>query len=187
MGMTPGAYRRGGAGERIAYTVTDSPLGRLLVAATARGICGISLGDGDEELVAWLRAQYPAAELQPDAEPLGQWVRAVLVFLAGREPSLNLPLDVRGTAFQRQVWAALQTIPYGETRTYSQVAAGLGRPTATRAVARACALNRAALVIPCHRVVGADGSLTGFRWGLERKRRLLEQERTPGRDTQDPA
>jgi AraC family transcriptional regulator of adaptative response/methylated-DNA-[protein]-cysteine methyltransferase len=174
--MTPATYSRGGAGTRISYTTAPCALGRLLVAQTARGICRISLGTNADELAASLRAEFPAAEIRRDTGMLATSVGAILRYLGG-ERALDLPLDVRATAFQRRVWEALRRIPYGSTRSYAQVARAIGHPTATRAVARACAMNPAALVIPCHRVVRADGGLGGYRWGIERKRALLERER----------
>src|SRR2546426_1059044 len=163
-------------GARIAFTVVPCPLGRLLVAATERGICRIGLGAGAEELAAGLRAEFPAAEIRRDRGPLGRWVGAILRHLEGRSPHLDLPLDVRATAFQRAVWEALRKITYGSTRSYAQIARVIGRPRATRAVARACATNPTAIVIPCHRVVRQDGGLGGYRWGIARKRALLERE-----------
>jgi AraC family transcriptional regulator of adaptative response/methylated-DNA-[protein]-cysteine methyltransferase len=182
LGMTPTAYRRGGEGRRIGYTIADSPLGRLLVAATADGVCSVCLGDEDAPLEAALRGQYPAAQLVCDPEGLGRWVDALVRHLGGDLPHLELPMDVRATAFQRRVWAALQAIPYGETRSYSDIAKAVGQPGAARAVARACADNRVALIVPCHRVVREDGALGGYRWGVERKRALLDREKQ-----EDPA
>jgi AraC family transcriptional regulator of adaptative response/methylated-DNA-[protein]-cysteine methyltransferase len=179
LGMTPGQRRGGGRGQHVAYTLADSPLGRLLLAATERGVCALSLGDADGPLETWLRAELPAAELRRDDDTLAAWLADVLEHLAGRLPDLRLPLDVRATAFQRQVWQALQAIPFGQTRTYKQVAAAVGKPRAIRAVARACATNPVSLVVPCHRVVRCDGGLAGYRWGVDRKRRLLEAERPP--------
>ena len=176
MGMTPTAYRRGGAGEQIRYTTTESPLGRLLVAATAKGLCAVCLGDDDAQLELALRRAYPSADLSYDREALGEWVDAIVRHLEGEQPHLDLPLDVRATAFQRRVWAELQAIPLGETRSYGAIARAMGHPRAARAVARACAGNRLALVVPCHRVVRGDGDLGGFRWGVERKRALLDRE-----------
>jgi AraC family transcriptional regulator of adaptative response/methylated-DNA-[protein]-cysteine methyltransferase len=178
LGMTPATYRRGGRGMRIGYTIVDCPLGRLLVAATDRGICAVSLGGADGPLEAALRAEYPAAEIRRDDGGLGEWVNALLRHLNGDQPDLRLPLDVQGTGFQRRVWEQLRAIPYGNVRSYGQIARELGRPKAARAVGRACATNPVSVVIPCHRAVGQDGSLTGYRWGLERKRLLLERERT---------
>lgn len=175
LGMTPSAYRRGGRGMQLRYTLAASPLGRLLVAATDRGIAAVSLGESDPALEAGLRAEYPAAELARDDDALAPRVRAVLARLAG-SPGPDLPLDLNATAFQWRVWQELLRIPRGETRTYGEVARALGRPTAARAVARACATNPVALVIPCHRVVAGDGSSGGYRWGAERKKRLLEKE-----------
>ncbi len=176
LGMTPATYARGAPGLEIAYAVVPCALGRLLVAATARGVCRVSLGDSAALLEADLAREFPAARVRKDHAALERWVAAILAHLEGREPSLDLPLDVRATAFQRRVWLELQRIPYGETRSYTEVARRIGQPKATRAVARACATNPAALVIPCHRVVKEDGDLGGYRWGLERKRALLEQE-----------
>lgn len=176
LGMTPATYARGGVGAEIAYAVVPCPLGRLLVAATPRGVCRISLGADAAALEAELAAEFPAAHIRKDRTGLERWVAAILRHLDGREPHLDLPLDIRATAFQRRVWQELRHIPYGETRSYAEVARRIGRPTATRAVARACATNPAVLVIPCHRVVREDGDLGGYRWGVERKRTLLETE-----------
>jgi AraC family transcriptional regulator of adaptative response/methylated-DNA-[protein]-cysteine methyltransferase len=178
LGMTPNGYRRGGRGERIDYTIAPSPVGRLLVAATERGLAAVTLGDDDESLAAALREEFPEAEIleASDVSGIASLAAAILAHLEGERPSLDLPLDVRATAFQARVWEELRRIPYGETRTYGDVARAIGRPTATRAVARACAANPVALVTPCHRVVGADGAPTGYRWGVDRKRWLLERE-----------
>lgn len=177
-GMTPARYRRGGAGEQLRYTTTASPLGRLLVAGTARGICAVKLGADDGALVDELRDEFPRAELAEMPGPLAGWVRQLVAHLEGRRPHLQLPLDVQGTAFQWRVWRELQRIPYGETRSYAEVAAAIGRPSAARAVARACATNPACLVVPCHRVVAKDGGVSGYRWGVDRKQALLAGERT---------
>jgi AraC family transcriptional regulator of adaptative response/methylated-DNA-[protein]-cysteine methyltransferase len=175
LGMTPATYRRGGEGVSIAYAITDSPLGRLMVAATGRGICRVGLADTEGALERSLREEYPRATLERDEAALRDWVRAVLGEMAGaRRP--ELPLDVQATAFQWRVWQELRRIPRGETRSYAEVARRIGRPTAARAVARACATNPVALVVPCHRVVASDGRLGGYRWGAERKRALLERE-----------
>ena len=182
LGMAPSVYRRGGAGMHIGYTIVDSAntsLGRLLVAATSRGVCAVTMGSSDAELMRALAREYPAATIAPENEALGRWTKAVLAHLAGRQPRLELPLDVQATAFQWQVWQALASIPYGETRTYAEVAASIGRPRAARAVARACATNPVALAIPCHRVVPAAGGHGGYRWGVNRKRALLASERVP--------
>jgi AraC family transcriptional regulator, regulatory protein of adaptative response / methylated-DNA-[protein]-cysteine methyltransferase len=176
LGMTPAAYRRGGKGMQIRYAVVPSPLGRLLVAATDRGVCAVAFGQDDARLEADLRAEYPAASLEKDAGEFRGWIAAISRFLAGEGELLSLPIDVRGTAFQHRVWKALRDIPAGQTRSYGEVAASIGKPKASRAVARACATNRAAVVVPCHRVVRGDGGLGGYRWGPERKRRLLKLE-----------
>jgi O-6-methylguanine DNA methyltransferase len=160
----------------MTYTIVDCSLGRLLVAGTGKGLCAVKIGDQDGPLEEDLAREYPGAALGRDAPPLDRFVQPILAHLDGRSLHLDLPLDVRATAFQWQVWGHLQSIPWGETRTYSEVARAIGRPTAVRAVARACASNRVCLVLPCHRIIGADGSLTGYRWGLERKRALLEWE-----------
>jgi len=177
LGMTPATYGRGGRGAKINYTITRSALGRLLVAATERGVCAVKLGDSDQALQADLKKEYPAAEIRRMDTALQKPVELLLDYLAGKQPHLDLPLDIQATAFQWQVWEQLRAIPYGKTRSYGEVAKAMGQPTAVRAVARACASNRVALVIPCHRVIREDRSLGGYRWGLERKRKLLEQER----------
>jgi AraC family transcriptional regulator, regulatory protein of adaptative response / methylated-DNA-[protein]-cysteine methyltransferase len=176
LGMTPATYRQGGAGMKINYTIVSSPLGRLLVAATDRGISALYLGKDDGPLESSLRKEYPRAEIQRDSNGLEGWLGKILQHLRGREPNLDLPTDVQATAFQRRVWEELRKIPYGATRTYSQVARAIGKPTAIRAVARACATNPVSVVVPCHRVVREDGNLAGYRWGLERKLALLQQE-----------
>ena len=180
LGMTPAVYRRGGAGMQIHYTIVPCPLGLLLVAATERGICAINLGDSDEALVDGLTKEYPAAAIARDAAGLDSAVAVIIRHLHGQEPHLDLPLDVQATAFQWRVWEALQAIPYGSTRSYSEIARAIGQPTAARAVAQACATNRVALAIPCHRVVRENGDLGGYRWGIARKRTLLAQEQAGG-------
>lgn len=176
LGMTPATYRSGGRGESIRFTILSSESGRLLLAVTERGICAIELGDDDAALAQKLAREFPQAALQRDDAALRGWSRQVLE--AVREGTISrLPLDLRGTAFQLRVWRALQEIPRGETRSYASIAARIGRPSASRAVARACASNRVALVVPCHRVVRADGEPGGYRWGSERKRRILAAER----------
>jgi AraC family transcriptional regulator of adaptative response/methylated-DNA-[protein]-cysteine methyltransferase len=177
LGMTPAAYRRGGADMVICFTLADCPLGRLLLAGTERGVCAVSLGDDDDALEQTLRAEYPAAVIERDDGSLSGWLDALLRHLAGEHPSLDLPLDVQATAFQWRVWQELRQIPYGTTKTYRAIAAAIGQPTATRAVARACATNPVSVVIPCHRVIREDGHLGGYRWGLGRKQKLLDQER----------
>jgi AraC family transcriptional regulator of adaptative response/methylated-DNA-[protein]-cysteine methyltransferase len=177
LGMTPRAYQKGGPALTVRFTIGRCDLGRVLLAATNKGICAVSLGDAAGELEAWLREEFPAATVvRADAE-LRRWLQALLDHLAGDLPHPALPLDVRGTAFQRRVWEELRKIPLGATRTYAEVAAALGRPHSVRAVARACATNPVSVLTPCHRVIGADGSLRGYRWGIERKKKLLERER----------
>ena len=181
LGMTPGTYRRGGAGLHVRYALFDTALGVALVAATPRGVCAVALGDDGDALAADLQQTFHAARVERDDAGLGPWAEPVLRALAGAPghaaDALNaLPVDIQATAFQRRVWDALRAIPVGETRTYGEVATAIGRPTAVRAVARACSANPVALVVPCHRVVGAGGALRGYRWGSERKRRLLEAE-----------
>ena len=182
LGMTPATYGRGGRGVKISYTTVASPLGRLLVAVTERGVCAISMSDTDVELEADLQNEFPNAEIQRDDSALRETVKRILSHLGNEEPRLDLPLDIRSTAFQRQVWEKLRTIPYGHTLSYGAVAKALGNPGAVRAVGRACATNPVALAIPCHRVVREDQSLGGYRWGLERKKKLLEHERALAND-----
>lgn len=182
LGMTPSAYRSGGAGTQVRYTTLDTELGRLLVAATVRGICAVAIGTGDERLLADLRAEFPQAQFERVDAGRDEWLRAiverVLADLAGKAPSDAPlpPLDLRATAFQWRVWQALTRIPRGQTRSYAQIAEAIDAPRAARAVARACATNRLAFVVPCHRVVRADGQPGGWRWGPPRKRRLLKLE-----------
>jgi AraC family transcriptional regulator of adaptative response/methylated-DNA-[protein]-cysteine methyltransferase len=176
LGMTPAAFRKGGRGLALRYTIVGSPLGRLLVAATERGVSLVSLGDADAPLERALREEYPAAEVARDDAALAERVRHIVKHLEGREPHLDLPVDVRATAFQWRVWQELRAIPRGETRSYAEVARAIGRPQAARAVARACATNPVALVVPCHRVVPAGGGTGGYRWGRARKAALLERE-----------
>lgn len=162
---------------KINYTIAECPLGLLMVAATDKGICAVTLGDKNESLAENLRAEFPQADIAQDKEHLKMQVNALLQQLAGREPHPALPLDVQGTAFQKRVWEELRRIPCGQTASYGEIARRIGQPTATRAVARACATNPAALVTPCHRVIRENGELGGYRWGIERKRQLLEKER----------
>ena len=180
LGMTPASFRRGGAGVRMHYTIADAPIGRVLVAMTDRGVCAVELGESDAEVERALRKDFPNATIERSDEAQHVWVRAVLDRIrdprGARATNGSPPLDVDGTAFQLRVWRALQAIPAGERRSYAQVAAAIGQPTATRAVARACATNRVAVVIPCHRVVREDGGLSGYKWGVDRKRRLLDGE-----------
>lgn len=182
LGMTPGAYRRGGKGVEIRYMTAATSLGRLLVAATERGVCAITLGDDDATLENALNSEYPHSTRTrmrgTGGDPrLRAWVAAVSAYIEGAEREISVPLDVTGTPFQQRVWEALQRIPYGETRSYSQVAESIAAPSAARAVASACARNRVSLVIPCHRVVRGTGALGGYRWGVARKERLLARER----------
>jgi AraC family transcriptional regulator of adaptative response/methylated-DNA-[protein]-cysteine methyltransferase len=181
LGMTPARFAKGGSGEEIGWSCARSPFGWVIVGATARGLCWLSLAGTKTEAEASLREEFPAATLRRDPS-LAAMVDAALRTVDGQTNSSNKlappQVDLRGTAFQLKVWQALRRIPRGETRSYSQLASELGDPKATRAVARACATNRVAIVVPCHRVVGASGSLTGYRWGIERKQMLLEAERT---------
>jgi AraC family transcriptional regulator of adaptative response/methylated-DNA-[protein]-cysteine methyltransferase len=176
LGMTPATYQRGGRDMQIRFTVVACPLGRLLLAGTQRGICAVYLGDADAPLEAVLRDEYPAAKISREDTSLGPWAGEVVHHLNGKQPHLDLPLDVQATAFQWRVWQELLAIPYGSTRSYAEIARALGQPTAARAVARACATNPVSVIIPCHRVVREDGGLGGYRWGLERKKELLAQE-----------
>ncbi|WP_346948621.1 methylated-DNA--[protein]-cysteine S-methyltransferase [Dyella sp.] len=183
LGMTPASYRAGGLGASIRYTTTDTPLGRLLVATTARGICSVTLGDGDADLQRRLREEFPQAELERVDAGREEWLDAVIARIASElgwtdaaAPELP-PLDIAATAFQWRVWDALTRIPAGSTRSYGEIAADIGLPKAARAVGQACGNNRVALIVPCHRVVREDGSIGGWRWGVERKRELLARER----------
>lgn len=178
LGMTPATYRQGGAGMEIQYTVTDTPLGRMLVGGTSRGISALYLGTSDAALEEELRKEYPRASIRKGREGMEGWVAKIVAHLRGKEPHLDLPTDVQATAFQRRVWEELRRIPYGKTKTYSQVARDIGKPKAVRAVARACATNPVSIVVPCHRVVRKSGNLAGYRWGLDKKERLLEMERS---------
>jgi len=180
LGMTPGRFLAGGRGERMRFGVAEAAdLGWMIVGATERGVCWLAIADTAAEAEASLRTEFPAAEIAADPE-LEKTVRGIIEGLQGSPASAKsdkLPLDLRGTAFQLRVWSALQAIPAGETKTYSQLAAEMGMPKSTRAVARACATNRVSVLVPCHRVVGVSGSLTGYRWGVERKRELLAGEK----------
>jgi AraC family transcriptional regulator of adaptative response/methylated-DNA-[protein]-cysteine methyltransferase len=177
LGMTPATYRKGGSGMKIGYSIVKSALGKVLVGATQRGVSAVYLGDAEAALVADLKKEYPKAEIAPAAEAHQRWVKEIVGRIEGKPVSLELPLDLQATVFQRRVWQELQQIPRGATRTYSQVARAMGRPKAVRAVARACATNPVSIVVPCHRVVRADGNLAGYRWGLARKFELLRRER----------
>jgi AraC family transcriptional regulator of adaptative response/methylated-DNA-[protein]-cysteine methyltransferase len=177
LGMTPATYARGGKGARIVYAVVDSPLGCLLVAATEAGVCFVSLGERDQALVAALEAEFPEAEsIERDDARVGPSLDALVAYLSGETPHVDLPLDIQATAFQRRVWQELIAIPHGETRSYSEIAERLGLPKGQRAVGRACATNPVPLIIPCHRALRESGELGGYRWGLKRKRALLEHE-----------
>src|SRR2546423_11074996 len=181
LGMTPATYRKGGKGMKIGYSITKSSLGRILVAATDRGISAVYLGEADAQLVGELRKEYPRAEISAAPDGFERWVKEIVQRVEGNPPRLELPLDLQATAFQRRVWQELQKIPSGTTRSYSQVANALGSPKAVRAVARACATNPVSIVVPCHRVIREDGKLAGYRWGLARKQQLLAQERAAAR------
>ena len=176
LGMTPDKYRRGAIAAPIRYTCAASPLGRMLVAATDKGICAIQFADSDEELEQGLRHEFPFANRRRDDSALKGWKENLLRQMRGQSLNSALPLDIQATAFQRRVWSYLQKIPFGETRSYAAVAKGIGRPSATRAVARACATNPVAVAIPCHRVVRQGGEMGGYRWGIKRKETLLEME-----------
>jgi AraC family transcriptional regulator, regulatory protein of adaptative response / methylated-DNA-[protein]-cysteine methyltransferase len=176
LGMTPDKYRRGAIAATVRYACADSPLGRMLIAATDRGVCSIQFARSDGELIEGLKREFPFAVRKPDEGGLQAWIAALLSKMAGKELNAALPLDIRATAFQRRVWTYLQSIPFGATQSYKQVARGIGQPSASRAVARACATNPVAVAIPCHRVVREDGNVSGYRWGVERKKTLLEME-----------
>jgi AraC family transcriptional regulator of adaptative response/methylated-DNA-[protein]-cysteine methyltransferase len=179
LGMTPDKYRRGAIAAPIRYTFADSPLGRMLIAATDKGICAIQFADSDGELEQGLRHEFPFANRRRDDEAMRKWKEDLLRQMRGQRLNAALPLDIQATAFQRRVWTHLQTIPFGATRSYAAVAKAIGQPTATRAVARACATNPVAVAIPCHRVVSKSGDTGGYRWGMERKKALLELETQP--------
>ena len=176
LGMTPGQYQKGGP-VAIRFTTAKCPVGRVILAATAKGICWLSFGDTDKGMETALRAEFPKATVSRADAGLKPWMDELARHFAGEQPHLDLPLDVRATAFQRRVWDALLAIPSGETRSYKQVAEAIGAPTAVRAVARACATNPVAVVVPCHRVIGTDGKLHGYAGGLHRKKKLLEGEK----------
>lgn len=177
LGMTPATYQKGGKGMKIEFTIAKSPLGKVLVGATERGISAVYLGTAQNRLVAELREEYPHAEISRAAGGMQRWVAEIVQRIEGKPAHVDLPLDLQATAFQRRVWQELQRIPRGKTRTYSQVARALGRPKSVRAVARACATNPVSIVVPCHRVIREDGTLAGYRWGVARKGQLLASER----------
>jgi len=185
LGMTPATYGKGGAGEDIVFTIVDSPFEKMLVAATKRGLCAVRFGENDKFLEEELRREFHAAQIRRDDEAGRELADAVLTRLAEQNTFLDLPLDIRATAFQLKVWSALRRIPPGETRSYSEIAAAIGEKSATRAVARACATNPVAVVIPCHRVIRENGDLGGYRWGLERKKGLLHAESTNSKQKSD--
>ncbi|MDZ7951505.1 bifunctional DNA-binding transcriptional regulator/O6-methylguanine-DNA methyltransferase Ada [Nostoc sp. DedQUE09] len=176
LGMTPKTYQQAGKTISIVYAIAPCPLGYLLVATTEKGICSVKLGDEADKLEHILNQEFHQAHIMRDDRTHKEWIQAILDFIAGGEIHLDLPLDVRGTAFQKQVWEALQKIPYGETRTYTDIAHNIAKPQAVRAVGNACGANPIALIVPCHRVLRSDGSLGGYHWGIERKQKLLTQE-----------
>ena len=180
LGMTPAAYRKGGMNMNIGYAITNSALGPMLVAATSRGVSAVYLGDSETKLVQDLKSEYPNAQISRADHSFERWVKEIVHRVEGKPPRVELPMDLQATAFQRRVWQELQQIPRGTTKTYTQVARALGNPKAVRAVARACATNPVSIIVPCHRVIRQDGSLAGYRWGLGRKERLLENERAAG-------
>ena len=177
-GVNPGEFRRGGEGLRIRYGIIDSPIGRVLVAATERGVCGVCIGESDAFVESSLAEDYPSALMHRSDEEMKEWTGAFEKYFDGVSLAVNLPLDVKATAFQSRVWKIIQSIPFGKTTTYGKIAEDLGEPEASRAVARACATNPVALLVPCHRVIGKDGSLRGYRWGFEKKLALLKLEQT---------
>ncbi|MEH2150555.1 bifunctional DNA-binding transcriptional regulator/O6-methylguanine-DNA methyltransferase Ada [Nostoc sp.] len=176
LGMTPKTYQQAGKTINIVYALASSPLGYLLVATTEKGICTVKLGDEPDKLEHILNQEFHQAHIMRDDHTHKEWIQAILDLIAGDETHLDLPLDVRGTAFQKQVWEALQKIPYGETCTYTDIARNIAKPQAVRAVGNACGANPIALIVPCHRVLRSDGSLGGYHWGIERKQKLLTQE-----------
>jgi AraC family transcriptional regulator, regulatory protein of adaptative response / methylated-DNA-[protein]-cysteine methyltransferase len=176
LGMTPATYQKGGKGMKLGYTIANAKLGKVLVAATERGVSAVYIGDSEVKLLAELREEYPRAEIAPARGGFEKWIKEIVSRTEGNPPRQELPLDLLATAFQRRVWQELQRIPLGKTRTYSQVARALGRPNASRAVARACATNPVSIAVPCHRVIRGDGNLAGYRWGIERKEQLLKAE-----------
>lgn len=177
LGMTPTQYQRGGSDTSIQYAIVPCPLGLVMIAGTSRGICSVSFGDSRSLLEEELKRDFARATIQKADSAFGEWVRAIVNHLRHPAARLDLPLDIRSTAFQKQVWQALREIPIGKTASYRDVAVVIGRPSAVRAVARACATNPVGLIIPCHRVVRSDGGISGYRWGVERKRELLKREK----------
>jgi AraC family transcriptional regulator, regulatory protein of adaptative response / methylated-DNA-[protein]-cysteine methyltransferase len=177
--MTPGTYRRGGQGTAIGFRTAETPVGVLLLAATGKGVCFVTLGDSGDEVENLLRAEYPRATIHRDDGRLSRWTEAIVCELGGGPPQTDVPFELVGTDFQKRVWRAIRSIPRGETRSYGEVAESMGRPAAARAVAAACAANRIALIVPCHRVVRANGDAGGYRWGRDRKDRILQLESSP--------
>jgi AraC family transcriptional regulator of adaptative response/methylated-DNA-[protein]-cysteine methyltransferase len=181
LGMTPSQYRKGGKGVTIIWVIAPSPLGLMMIGATERGLCSLQFGDTETGLLRMLEKEYPLGDLQPMGQPghpdFARWIEALNRYLEGTTTAPELPLDLRATTYQLRVWNYLRGIPYGDVQSYSEVAAGMGQPTATRAVGTACAANNVALLIPCHRVIRSNGELGGYRWGLDRKRRILDIER----------
>lgn len=173
--MTPKTYQKHGLATEIVYSIVACDLGYLLVATTDKGICAVKIGDRKQNLIATLTQEFSRANIiREDIDK--NWIESILNIIAGKEADSNLPLDIRGTSFQQQVWQELQKIPWGETRTYREIANNLGKPKATRAIGNACGANPVAVIIPCHRVVRSDGSLGGYCWGIERKQKLLDKE-----------
>ncbi len=177
LGMTPKVYQKGGNGMKINYATADCNLGKILVARTEKGICSVTFGDDEKFLTDNLVAEFSKAEISKDSTNLSDAINLIIENISGKNKQIDLPLDLQATAFQMQVWEALRKIPFGETQSYQQVAESIGNKKAVRAVARACATNRVAIVIPCHRVIASNGSLSGFRWGIERKKQLLDNEK----------
>ncbi|HEX4920139.1 MAG TPA: methylated-DNA--[protein]-cysteine S-methyltransferase, partial [Candidatus Bathyarchaeia archaeon] len=177
LGVHPGLFRRGGEGLQIRYTIIDSPVGRLLLGATQNGVCAVCMGASEEAVEAAIREDYYAADLQRDDGSMTEWIRHFQRYFEGHEFPRNLPIDVQATAFQWRVWKHIQAVPYGQTVSYSKIARGIGEPRAVRAVANACADNHVALIVPCHRIIGAKGDLRGYRWGVKRKQALLSMEK----------
>jgi AraC family transcriptional regulator of adaptative response/methylated-DNA-[protein]-cysteine methyltransferase len=181
LGMTPKQYRKGGKDVTITFATAETPLGLMMIGATDRGICSVQFGDSNDQLQEMLEREYPLAKLESMTKPyhpeFKKWIDALTKHLSGHQPHLDLPLDIRATSYQMKVWNYLQSIPYGEVQSYSEVAAAIGQPKGARAVARACATNVVAVVIPCHRVIRGTGELGGYKWGLPRKRALLDKER----------
>jgi AraC family transcriptional regulator, regulatory protein of adaptative response / methylated-DNA-[protein]-cysteine methyltransferase len=181
LGMTPAQYRQAGRGISISYATIETPVGLMMIGATDRGVCFAQFGDSEQELLKRLKAEYRNAQVEPMRRPqhpdFARWIEAIRHRLQGEHLREELPLDIRATSFQMRVWKYLQSIPYGDVQSYGEVAAGIGEPNASRAIANACALNPAAVIIPCHRVIRASGALGGYRWGVERKRALLDYER----------